>query len=94
MNKESLIQKIEAYRAKKGWDKSDTLHNLAKSIYIESSELLECFIDDTKTHQDLKSELADVLMYAISLANDLGVDIEEIIEEKWIDVDKRYQDVD
>ncbi len=94
MNKENLISKIEAYRKQKGWDKTDTPHNLVKSIVVESAELLECFMDETVNLDDVKSELADVLMYAISLANDLNVDIEDIIEEKWIDVDKRYKDVD
>lgn len=94
MNKDSLIAKIEAYRLKKGWDKTDTPHNLAKSIFVESAELLECFINELKTQEDIEYELADVLMYAISLANDLDLDIEEIIEKKWEDVDKRYKDVD
>lgn len=94
MNKTDLISKIEQYRVRKGWDKTDTPHNLAKSIYVESAELLECFISEKKVFSDIESELADVLMYAISLANDLNLDIEEIIEKKWIDVDKRYKDVD
>ncbi len=94
MNKVNLIQKIETYRARKGWDKTDTAHNLAKSIYVESAELLECFINEDIDFEKVEAELADVLMYAISLANDLNVDIEEIIEKKWIDVDKRYKDVD
>ena len=94
MNKLELISKIEVYRERKGWDKTDTPHNLAKSIYVEAAELLECFINDDLNFDDIQSELADVLMYAISLASDLNLDIEEIIEHKWIDVDKRYKDVD
>lgn len=95
MNNEKLIEKIQSYRRSKGWDKSDTLHNLAKSIFIEAAELLECFKNEqTLDQQALQDELADVLMYAISLAIDLDVDLEEIIEAKWKDVDKRYADVD
>lgn len=94
MNKDSLTLKIIAYRKRKGWDKSDSLHNLAKSIYVESAELLDCFNQEHLDLNEIEKELADVFMYAISLASDMNLDIEEMIEKKWIDLDKRYKDVD
>ncbi len=42
---------------------------------------------DTKKVQD---ELADVLMYAFALCIELGVTPKQIIEEKLIDVARRY----
>ncbi len=61
---------------------------MAISLSIESSELLENFqwksTDDAvaKNSDKIKAELADVLIYAILMAEDLGVSIEDIILRK------------
>jgi len=91
---EKLKELITKMRVDKGWDKTDTPSILAKSTVIEAAELLECFQfdEDNFNLEDVKGELADVLMYALSLAMDLNLDVYEIIEEKIKDVDKRYPD--
>ena len=91
---QDLLDLIQRYRVQKGWDKTDTPYNLSKSIVAESAELLECFLVEHPNREAIKSELADVLMYALSLARDLNVDVRELIEEKWLDVTKRYPDAD
>ena len=60
-----------------------------------AAELLECyqFSEENVDLEAVKSELADVLMYALSLAYDLNWDVTEIIEEKLIDVARRYPKV-
>lgn len=89
---EEILDAIQAFRVRKGWDVSDTPHILAKSTFVEAGELLECFIQDKINEQDIESELADVLMYALSLAMDLDLDVKTIILNKLIDVDRRYDD--
>ena len=91
---QEILDLIQRYRIQKGWDKTDTPYNLSKSIVAEAAELLECFIEDKPNPEAIKSELADVLMYALSLARDLNVDVKALIEEKWLDVTKRYPDAD
>lgn len=93
MNKR-LEDQIQAYRTRKGWDKTDTPKRLAKSIFVEAAELLECFKEDELDHQAMAYELADVLMYAYALAKDFDLDVEAIIKDKWKDLDLRYPDVD
>ena len=90
-----IIEQIHEMRKSRGWDKTDTPAILAKSIVIEAAELLECFQwnDDNFELNDVKSELADVLMYSISMCLDLGLDYEKIIVEKFEDVKKRYPEI-
>lgn len=87
---EELLYKIQQMRIDKGWDKSDTPEILAKSVFAEAGELLECYLDENPDLNAVKSELADVLMYTLSLCHDLKLDPTEVVEAKFIDIDRRY----
>jgi dCTP diphosphatase len=87
---EEIVKKIQQMRIAKGWDKSDTPEILAKSVFVEAGELLECYLKDTVDLSAVQSELADVLMYALSLCHDLGLDPSEVVESKFGDIDRRY----
>ncbi len=80
-DKDSALEKILQYRRKHGWDKSDTPNILAKSIYIEATELLENFMKVDRPHHtnNIREELADILMYAISLSHDMSLDYKQIM---------------
>lgn len=85
----NLIQKM---RKDCGWDKTDNLATLIKSVSIESAELLETIQWD-ETNVDIcavRSELADVLMYALAIAIDQNWDVKDLIAEKISDVYRRY----
>ena len=63
------------------------MKNLALSICLEAAELLELFQWKTaeegiKQEERIKEELADVLIYSYMMADNLGFDLDEIIEEK------------
>ncbi len=79
-----LINQINNFVTVRDWDKFHTPSNLAKSISIESNELLECFQWDDNNFdiEHVKEELADVLTYCIQLAEKLNLDIKEIILNK------------
>ncbi len=89
---QDIYDMIQAFRLKKGWDQSDDLNVLAKSISVEAAELLECFLEDDYKLEDVKGELADVLMVALTLAMDLNLDVKELIETKLLEVDRKYAD--
>ncbi|BDQ62874.1 hypothetical protein EfsSVR2332_29520 [Enterococcus faecalis] len=60
---------------------------MALSICLEAAELLELFQWKTaeegiKQEERIKEELADVLIYSYMMADNLGFDLDEIIEEK------------
>ncbi|MCF7925155.1 MAG: nucleotide pyrophosphohydrolase [Candidatus Izimaplasma sp.] len=81
---QEIIDKVIAFRNARGWQKNDRPENLAKSIIIEAAELLENY-QWGREHADMenvKEEIADVVIYSLALAHDLGFDMAKIIEEK------------
>ncbi|MGI6509464.1 MAG: MazG-like family protein [Erysipelotrichaceae bacterium] len=87
-----ILDLIQKMRVDCGWDKTDTLPILIKSVSVEASELLETiqWDDNDFKEEKVKSELADVLMYALSIAIDNNWDVEELLKDKIEDVYKRY----
>jgi NTP pyrophosphatase (non-canonical NTP hydrolase) len=87
-----VIEKIIAFRNARDWKQFHTGENLAKSIVIEAAELLEEFQwKSTERNPDnLKKELADVLIYCILMAETYGLDIDQIITEKLAENELKY----
>ncbi|HOI46172.1 MAG TPA: MazG-like family protein [Bacilli bacterium] len=81
---EDIRRIIQEFRTKRKWDLYDRPANMAKSIIIEASELLENYqwSDEAKDLTNVKEELADILIYTITLCDIYGFDIKEIIKEK------------
>ena len=80
---EKLINELRIFNKERNWDQFHTPDNLAKSISIEAGELLECFQwNNDFDMQDVCEELADVLSYCLMLADQLNVDVEEIVLSK------------
>lgn len=78
-----VVDAIRQFNIERDWDQFHSPSNLAKSIVIESAELLECFQwNDDYDLNNVCEELADVMNYCIMLADRLGVDLEEIILAK------------
>ena len=81
---DKIVKSIIKFRNDRGWEINDKPENLAKSIIIEAAELLENYQWGPE-HADLenvKEEIADVIIYSIAMAYDLGFDIEQMINEK------------
>jgi NTP pyrophosphatase (non-canonical NTP hydrolase) len=86
MLSDSTITAIRRFVHERDWEHYHCPENLAKSISIEAAELLECYqwtpqspaLDSTHVND----ELADVLIYCIMMAEQLGVDMDEIIISK------------
>ena len=91
MNKKT-INRIRKFTSDRDWEQFHTPSNLAKSISIEAGELLECFqwndTDFDKEH--VKEELADVLVYCQNMLDELGLDADEIINEKMDKNEAKY----
>ena len=77
--------------AERDWAQFHTPENLAKSIAIESGELLECFQWDAEADLDrVADELADVLTYALLLADRLDLDPGQIVLDKLERTGRKY----
>ncbi len=81
-----IIDEVIDFRNKRGWQNNDKPGNLAKSIIIEAAELLENYQwgEEFADLENVKEEIADVLIYSIAFAYDQGFDIEKIIREKLV----------
>ncbi|GEK79072.1 nucleotide pyrophosphohydrolase [Agrococcus baldri] len=82
---------LRAFVAERDWAQFHTPGNLAKSISIEAAELLECFQwAEEGEPERVREELADVLTYALLLADRIGVDPDEAVLEKLAVTRKKY----
>lgn len=94
----ALVEKIVAFRDARDWKQYHNPKDLAISISLEAAELLEVFqwsgsnteADTEKKIDKIKEELADVIIYALLMGNDLGLDISEIVNKKLEENDKKY----
>ena len=88
---DKTIKRIRKFREDRDWSQFHTPENLAKAISIEASELLENFLWDNEFNkEDVCDELADVLVYCVHMADSLGVNIGEIINNKMDKNEKKY----
>ena len=88
---EEVKEAVIKFTKDRDWDQFHSPANLAKSIVIESGELLECFQwDDNFDKQKVCEELADVVNYAILLADKLNVKIEDIVMAKLEENSRKY----
>jgi NTP pyrophosphatase (non-canonical NTP hydrolase) len=78
-----LMSKIDKFNKERDWDQFHTPVNLAKSISIEASELLECFQwSDNFEIDSVKEELADVINYCLQMCIRLNLDPKQIVLDK------------
>lgn len=89
---QETLERIKKFRDDREWKQFHTPSNLAKAISIESGELLEEFLwnNDNFNLQNVKEELADVMIYCIHMANALDVNIEDIINMKMDKNEMKY----
>ncbi|MGX7196357.1 nucleotide pyrophosphohydrolase [Enterococcus olivae] len=88
MTLQNLLKQINQFRDDRNWRQYHNEKDLALSISIEAAELLEDFqwlsseeaIE--KNLDNIKEEIADVLIYTLMLTDNLGLDVATIIEEK------------
>lgn len=91
----SSMDKVNQFRDERNWRQFHNEKDLALSITLEASELLEVFqwktaAEGVENLDAIKDELADVLIYAYMLADNLNLDIDDIIERKLIKNKEKY----
>ncbi len=86
--KQETIDMVLKFRDDRNWKQFHNPKDLAISVSLEASELLEIFqwsADDLfceNKKEKIEEELADVLNYCILLADACGLDLDEIIQKK------------
>ena len=88
MTYEDIRNELREFVAERNWEQYHNLKDLALSVSIEASELVEIFqwknpenIND-EDRENIKLELADVLIYVFFMCDKLGIEPYEIIREK------------
>ena len=86
-----IAEKLRIFNEERDWDQFHSPENLAKSVAIESGELLECFQWGGQYNlHNVCDEIADVMMYCIMLSDKLGIDLKEEILRKLEENGKKY----
>jgi NTP pyrophosphatase (non-canonical NTP hydrolase) len=87
---QNLMTKLNQFIDERNWGSYQTPKDLAISISIEAAELLEDFqwISSEealqKNEENIREEIADVLIYFLMLCSKLDLDVKEIIKEKMV----------
>ena len=89
---QDTIERIRKFTEDRDWQQFHTPANLAKSISIETGELLECFqwSDTDFDRKHVLEELADVMNYCLQMCDALDADADEIINAKCAQNEEKY----
>lgn len=98
---QDFVAAVRAFRDAREWSQFHTPKNLAAALAIEAAELQECFLWKTDgeveaeitagpRRQAVAEELADVLMFALLLADRLGLDVGQVITAKLAANERKY----
>jgi len=96
-----LRERLRDFAKARDWDQFHTPKNLAMALAAEVGELLEIFQwlsdqqaigvkDDAAAVQAVREELADIVIYAVRLADVLSIDLEEATRLKVDANERRY----
>ena len=86
-----ITKKIIQFRDERDWMQFHDPKNMAVSVILEASELLEHFQWKTKEEvkkyvmqnkSEIKDEIADIALYLFELADNLGINLIGAMEEK------------
>lgn len=93
---ENLIARIKEFCADRDWSQFHDPKNLAISLQLEASEVLELF-QWTKDNQikdgkigEISDELADVLYWIVMLANHYEIDLISALDNKMKKNEAKY----
>ena len=99
MTLEDLKQKVVEFRDKRGWKRYHSPKDLAISLVLEATEVLEHFQWQNQSQQDeyikkhkegIADELSDVLHNILLIADEFDIDIEKAFLKKLKKTEKKY----
>ena len=94
-----LSIKAKRFVEERGWNQFQTAKNLSMALIVEAAELVEHFqwmlpdeSDSLTTEKKLEvgDELADILIYTVSLADSLNINLEAAAYDKMEKNRKKY----
>ena len=94
-----ITEKIRKFRDERDWMQFHDPKNMAVSIILEASELLEHFQWKSteeveryarQNHAEIKDEIADIALYLFELADNLNISLINAMEDKLKMNELRY----
>ncbi|MDM0008022.1 nucleotide pyrophosphohydrolase [Variovorax sp. J22G73] len=94
-----LTQALRDFAQARDWEQFHSPKNLAAALSVEAAELLEHFQWLTEAQSrslpadkraEIGTEIADVLLYLLQLADKLGIDVVEAARSKMLLNAKKY----
>jgi dCTP diphosphatase len=95
----NLIEAIRKFNSERDWEQFHSPKNLAMALSVEAAEIVEHLqwltqeqsrnLEPEKLNQ-IKEEIADVMIFLFNLADKLGIDPFEAAEEKLFKNAKKY----
>lgn len=88
-----LAEAVRVFGQERDWHLYHTPKNLTAALIVEAAELLEPFqwltAEESRNlppakHEAVRQEMADVLIYLVSLANTLDIDLLKAAEDKLV----------
>ncbi|MBK5424406.1 nucleotide pyrophosphohydrolase [Bacillus cereus] len=93
---QDLQKAVIKFRDERNWGQFHNAKDLAISLNLEAAELLETFqwksseeATETKM-QEMKEEMADVMIYLLMLSDKLNIDLEEAVYAKLLKNAEKY----
>lgn len=96
---EPLAQRLRNFAAQRDWDQYHSPKNLSMALIVEAAELVEHFQWLTEEQstclseerlEDVKEELADILIYLVRIADKLDINLLEAASQKIDKNDRKY----
>ncbi len=98
---DSLRKEVREFMQERNWERYHSPKNLSMSIAIEAAEIMEHFqwytseesrklVEDEQAWAQVTDEVADVLIYCLTLANQLNMDISTAVTSKLERSRSRY----
>lgn len=98
-NLKDLTKRVVSFRNKRNWKQFHNPKDLAISLSLEASELLEHFQWKNseemteyvkKNKKEISKELADVLYWVLLIQNDLKIDLIKAFDIKMTENESKY----
>lgn len=98
---DELKQMVEQFVGQRDWHQFHTPKNLSMALAIEAAELMEHYqwltaeqsrgvTSDADKLAAVGEELADVVCYALAMANELGIDVADTLRDKMTKNARKY----
>ena len=87
------LARLRQFRDDRDWKQFHNPKDLSLALSIEASELLELFLwksPEQANVEKVKEELADVVAYALFLADSYDLDLEKIVLDKIAKNEQKY----